>query len=101
MKAHVFFWPVLLYIGVYLVLAKQILGEVRRIEGAYESKRDWPRFLNWNDSIATARLMRDAEMPRPEYPRNLKIKFGVARFVLNTAPLAMMAVLLLVVLFAK
>ncbi|WP_103074879.1 hypothetical protein [Solilutibacter silvestris] len=100
MKPHVFFWPAVAYVLIYVYLANKAVKSVRPLLDDYEKVGKAEELLGWKRSISAVRLMLDSSLPRESFPEDVKKKIERARFFFYTAPIVCVICWLLMVFFS-
>ena len=101
MQPHVFYWPAVGYMGLYIYFARRALKAVRGLLEDYEKVGKVAESLGWKDSISIAKLMLDTSLPRDDFPEDVKSKIGIARFFFYSTPLVFIVCWLLMALFSE
>lgn len=101
MHAHVFYWPAVGYVALYIYFARRALRAVRVLFEDFGKVGKLAESLGWKNSIATVELMLDNSLPRDDFPEDVKRKIGVARFFFYTTPVVFVVCWLLMVLFSE
>ena len=100
MKAHVFFWPVVIYAFVYYWFAKKALKELGTIDlsGVWRREATAPGI---GRSSAILRMLFDGHLPRDNHPATLKRDLYVARVMLALSPVVLIAMIVLIGMYAS
>jgi hypothetical protein len=89
MDGNVFLFGAVAYVFVYTAIARRLVQNVLRIEGAEFFGGNVPASLGFKHSRATLLVLRDERLPRDDYPPTVRRLIKVARVMLYSAPVVL------------
>ncbi len=101
MEPHVFFWPGLVYVFIYIYLVRRAVRAVKSVLKDYEKPGKVIELFGWTESVTSVKLMLDPSFPRADFPKDVKRKISQARFFFFTCPFVFIICITSMIIFSN